>query len=936
MRRETSCTLAAQPHPGRLGKPLAPGGSSPTVSQRKCCVEATSPSLLPPSRCTGLRLTPRQRKPRHLARFGRGSRRRPRSETRLSETCSHGFVAPCVATGSDCASSSDVNGSSSSTATCDPDNVAVRPAYADAFRWKLAQVAVDASPAERLLRKRGVRQRLCDAQPALRQGPRYELPVPPKDPAMKPVMQVINAAYARRPTNEVPFGETTNVAEVVGHFWRPEDLHGLPAELREILQETYEAEEQEIQYVKSHGHSSGKLLQADNARHLGLPQATVDAWRDGSELTLNAEPQSYYRRPYSSVYDSLDTLMQVCRETLRLIKLGKAMPWLKKPLIVSPTAMIVKPSSFEPDGWKRRICYDKSISGLNDIIDIPPSKLPTIFTLLESMGPGYFMGKSDLKDMFFNFPLHPSYWTLMGFSHPVTGQYMVLPFFPFGLKNAPGDCQRFAEQVRDVIQSEADARMNSEPSHPLLASVPRQEEGLGTALSPAEAASHVYIDDFQYLTQLLQQGLEIFEIGAKVFELLGLIEKVVKREGPARVMALLGFQFDSVTGRLQIPHAKCKEILELLEGVLAASATRSAVPFSVLLSLVGKLTWASTGIELGRSFLAGARAPLDAVSSMLTTPAGRRAFLIPVHEYAEMLLNLTWWREALVANDGAVTVHTGTSGLFERWNWDSPFGAEVPADVVQIFSDACPQGGGWCWGAERRAFTWTRKERRHHINILEAFTILKFLQSEASAISGTRVLHWCDNMVSVRALRKGNSSSAVLKALIRQIRLICVSFDIQYCVAHIAGVDNVMADALSRGMISSRCSSWSFNGFIMARWKAYVGGFDMDAFCDPSGRGSQGSSYCHVNNAPFSADMAGRAVWAFPPLDLISEFLSAYPTWNCRVLLAALPMSVVQSESFSGHLLHCYKSHKGLFIKPSGIGSVLCPAMGFDMGVFAM
>ena len=27
-------------------------------------------------------------------------------------------------------------------------------------------------------------------------------------------------------------------------------------------------------------------------------------------------------------------------------KLGKAMPWLKKPLIVSPTAMIVKPSPF--------------------------------------------------------------------------------------------------------------------------------------------------------------------------------------------------------------------------------------------------------------------------------------------------------------------------------------------------------------------------------------------------------------------------------------------------------------------------------------------------------------------------------------------------------------------------------------------------------------
>ena len=161
------------------------------------------------------------------------------------------------------------------------------------------------------------------------------------------------------------------------------------------------------------------------------------------------------------------------------------------------------------------------------------------------------------------------------------------------------------------------------------------------AATPKEAASHVYIDDFQYLCKLLEQGLEIFEIGARVFELVGLIEKVVKREGPARVMALLGFEFHSLTGILRIPEGKRMEILSLLDTVLLSSTRREAIPYSLLLSLVGKLTWASTGIELGRAFLAGIRVPLDAVSSMLTTPASRRAFLIPVHEHTPMVLDLT-------------------------------------------------------------------------------------------------------------------------------------------------------------------------------------------------------------------------------------------------------------------------------------------------------
>ena len=84
------------------------------------------------------------------------------------------------------------------------------------------------------------------------------------------------------------------------------------------------------------------------------------------------------------------------------------------------------------------------------------------------------------------------------------------------------------------------------------------------------------------MTQLLQQGLELFEIGAKVYKILGLIEKVVKREGPARVMTLLGFEFNSTTGVLRIPEAKASEIVLLIRQVIATAHKGGSVPWSIL------------------------------------------------------------------------------------------------------------------------------------------------------------------------------------------------------------------------------------------------------------------------------------------------------------------------------------------------------------------
>jgi len=225
--------------------------------------------------------------------------------------------------------------------------------------------------------------------------------------------------------------------------------------------------------------------------------------------------------------------------------------------------------------------------------------------------------------------------------------------------------------------------------------------------------------------------------------------------------------------------------------------------------------WAAMGIELGRSQLSFLRRPLDAVAPGLHSKIHRASFLIPVFEFQEMIKELKWWRMALVSGNGTVLWHVGPTGLYQRWQWKGTFSDDVPADVIQIFTDACPYGYGWAWAQERQAFTWTAEERRHHINIFEAQTVLRLLEADSPAFARCRILLWCGNLVTVNAIRKGSSSSPIMRDIVRSISAICMQHHILLWPVHIAGKLNVTVDGLSRGIVSARSDGWSLNTAIM-------------------------------------------------------------------------------------------------------------------------
>jgi len=76
--------------------------------------------------------------------------------------------------------------------------------------------------------------------------------------------------------------------------------------------------------------------------------------------------------------------------------------------------------------------------------------------------------------------------------------------------------------------------------------------------------------------------------------------------------------------------------------------------------------WASTGIELGRSYLSAIRQPLDAVAILLSNRIQRANFLIPVFEMYELRSQLRWWDAAVSVNNGTTQLHLNKSGMYDR------------------------------------------------------------------------------------------------------------------------------------------------------------------------------------------------------------------------------------------------------------------------------
>ena len=256
---------------------------------------------------------------------------------------------------------------------------------------------------------------------------------------------------------------------------------------------------------------------------------------------------------------------------------------------------------------------------------------------------------------------------------------------------------------------------------------------------------------------------------AEMCEAAGLLVEPSKTEGPATAIEFLGLELDSVAREIRLPRPK----LEKLRAKLAEFRGRKACKKRELLSLIGSLSHACKAVQSGRAFL---RRLIELASSVRK----------PNH-FARLSVgarsDIEWWFH-----------------FAESWNGLAMMGpSKDPVTRTTVTSDASGNWGcgAWCEG-QWFQLAWVDPVKESHITVKELIPIVVAAAIWGDKWAGGTVRVRCDNMAVVAIINKETSQDKEVMHLVRCLAFIRARFQFRIYAVHVPGVENTMADALSR------------------------------------------------------------------------------------------------------------------------------------------
>ncbi len=364
------------------------------------------------------------------------------------------------------------------------------------------------------------------------------------------------------------------------------------------------------------------------------------------------------------------------------------------------------------------------------------------------LGRGALLAKADVKAAYRNVPVHPRDRWLLGMEWE--GEIYVDGTLPFGLRSAP----LLFTALGDAIEWAVMKRCTGWIRH--------------------------YIDDFVTVgkggTDECQKTMAVFK---ETCQRLGLPLDANKEEGPSEVLTFLGIEIDSEKGEARLPQDKLAE----LKALLSKWRSRKCCRRRELESLVGSLNHACKVVKPGRAFK---RRLQDLMTSVHR--GGQRLRL-----NLEARADIEWWCQF---------------GL--NWNGTSLLRALAEEGVPreELVSDA---SGGWgCgayWNGRWFQVRWDDVPGTAEWNIMpkELLPIVVAAVVWGSQWKAGLVRARCDNMSVVAAIGSGNCREKRSMHLLRCLAMIEATLALSVRAEHIKGVDNTVADALSRNDAGRAC-----------------------------------------------------------------------------------------------------------------------------------
>ncbi len=420
----------------------------------------------------------------------------------------------------------------------------------------------------------------------------------------------------------------------------------------------------------------------------------------------------------------------------------------------SPFGVI--PKKGKPGRW--RLIVDLSAPeahSVNDGIDrelarVTYTTVDEVIRKVMDLGVGARLAKADVKAAYRNVPVHPRDRWLLGMRW--NDEVFVDGTLPFGLRSAP----LLFSTLGDAIEWMATRKGAAWLRH--------------------------YLDDFVAVgrkgTVDCERAMLIFK---EVCGRLGMPLEESKEEGPSEVLTFLGLEIDSIKMEVRLPQEKLMEMRALLKRWRGMKACKRRD----LESLVGSLNHACKAIMPGRAFK-------RRLQDLMTSEKSRDRV---VRLNVEARADIEWWYRF---------------GL--EWN-----GTALMKSVVldgQPMEEMCTDASGnWGCGA-----VWRNEWFQIRWDSLPATSEWGIMPKEmlpivvAAAVWGHRwkdgrILARCDNTAVVAAINAGACKERWSMHLLRCLALVETTLSLSVRAVHIKGVDNGIADDLSRDRMVKALSS---------------------------------------------------------------------------------------------------------------------------------
>lgn len=421
-----------------------------------------------------------------------------------------------------------------------------------------------------------------------------------------------------------------------------------------------------------------------------------------------------------------------------------------------------------------RIIHDLSRplgQSINDQITYKQYTWASIDDALALVTPGCYMARVDVRNYYRHIPIDPADWSKLAFCWQFEGEAEPTtlwdPYLQFGQRNGPEVAHRFTSAVLAIMRARGHATLVGIMDDFLL-------------VAPTRAACNTM---YEALLSLLH------ELGFTVNM------KPGKTEPPAQQQKFVGVLIDSVAMEARLDAEK----LQQLRITLASFRHRKAAPRREVQSLAGLLNWVCKVVYGGRTFL---RRILDAMGSG-TAPSQR------LRLGGGFQRDVAWWLTSLTLFNGKALILPALRTRPREFQTDAEGSGAVG---VFLF-------GGYVGLTHQALKQLLPKETPPpglHISVYETFAVLVAVRLFPEAVRNQHLCLRSDNTTTVAAVNKmtctaGEPSKTHIMRTLRRLFTASVQLNFRLTAQHVRGVDNGLADALSRqdwGRFRGLLSEW--------------------------------------------------------------------------------------------------------------------------------